>query len=224
MTTKKRGGRVLLLGLAAALSPVAGGGGVLGAQEDATVPEDRDRGTVGVFLGSTSSLQLWTGSFASDRIQGFGLGVFVDVRTPVQFLSIRAEAGYAGRGGLVWDEVMDPEGAAEATLRGHYLSFPVHGKMAVGLGPISGYLFAGPTLDFLLDTGCSAEFCQAIREEKTTVFSVAGGVGLGVELGSRLRAGFELRLTEGISDAYLVNGDSARNRTTELLVRVGRPL
>lgn len=214
----------LFHGLAAWLILVLCWGGSLEAQEDPALPEVRDRGTVGVFLGRTSSRQLWNNPFDSDRLSGLGVGVFVDVRTPMPLVSIRAEVGYAGRGTVVWDGESDPERTAEATVRSHYLSMPVHGKLAVGAGPISAYLFAGPTLDFLLASRCSAEFCQAIREEKTTVFSVAAGAGLGLDLRGRFRTDFEIRLTEGLSDAYLGNLDSARNRTVELLVRLGKPL
>ncbi|MGW8265230.1 MAG: hypothetical protein ACWGSQ_02615 [Longimicrobiales bacterium] len=48
--------------------------------------------------------------------------------------------------------------------------------------------------------------------------------GMGATLGGSLRTNLEVRLTEGLSDAYLGNQDSARNRTVELLVRVGKPL
>lgn len=224
MTTRK--GRVggYLLGSAAFLVLAIPSGGFLGAQEEPAAGEGRDRGTVGVFVGRTSSRQLWNNSLSSDRLSGVGGGVYVDVRTPIPFLSIRAEAGYAGRGSVVWDEELDPERTAEAAIRSHYLSLPVHGKLGVEAGALSAYLFAGPTLDFLLDSGCSAPLCPVIREEKTTVFNLAAGAGAGVALGGGFRTDLEVRLTEGLSDAYLGNLDSARNRTVELLVRVGKPL
>jgi len=216
-------GRVLA-GLAAFLILALCGGGSLEAQYGPAAPEVRDRGTLGVFLGRISSRQLWNNSFASDRLQGIGLGVYVDVRTPIPFLSIRAEAGYAGRGTLIWDEELDPERTEEATVRSHYLSLPVHGKVAVGVGPLSAHLFAGPTLDFLLSSSCSDLFCQVIREEKTVAFAVAAGAGVGLDLGGRFNLDLELRLTEGLSDAYLGTLNSARNRSVEMLVRVGKPL
>lgn len=213
-----------LLGLAAGLILTLPGCCSLRAQEGPAVGGGPDRGTVGVFLARTSSRLLWSNSFPSTRLLGIGGGVYADVQTPIPFVSIRAEAGYAGRGSLVWDEERDPDRTAEAAVRSHYLSVPVHGKLGVGVGALSAYLFAGPTLDFLLSSGCSAELCQLIREEKTTVFSLAVGAGVGVVLGGSLRTNLEVRLTEGLSDAYLGNQDSARNRTVELLVRVGKPL
>jgi len=183
-----------------------------------------DRGTVGFFLGKTSSRQLWSGSIGSERIQGLSVGVFVDVQTPLPALSIRAEAGYAGRGTIVWDDLADPERTSEAKVRSHYLSLPVHGKAQFRFGPFSGYGFAGPTLEYLLSSGCSTQFCQVIQEENMIVLSVGGGFGIGLDLFGRYRAGIEVRFTEGLNDAYVGALDAARNRSTEILVRMGIPL
>jgi len=194
------------------------------AQDDASAGGIPYRGTVGAFFGSTSSEQIWPDPVAADRLRGMALGVYIDVQTPLPFLSIRAEAGYAGRGSVLWDEELDPERSAEAAIRGHYLSFPVHGKVEAGLGPVSGYLFAGPTLDFLLSSDCTELFCQIVQEEKTTVVSVAAGAGVGLELPRGFRLGVEARHTEGLSEAYRGGPGSGRNRTLELLVRMGRVL
>lgn len=209
--------------LGAVLILAAPGEGPLRAQEGPG-GGTRDRGSVGVFLGKASSRQIWSSSYSTDRLDGLALGAYVDVRTPVSFLSIRAEAGYVGRGSVVWDPDEDPERAAEARIRSHYLSVPVHGKVAGKVGPLSAYLFGGPTMDFLLGSGCSVEFCQVIREERMAVFGVAAGAGVGLDLGERFSTSFELRFTEGLGDAYLGTQNSARNRSTELLVRMGKRL
>ena len=131
-----------------------------------------------MFLGATTSRQIWNSTYSSDRLDGLALGAYVDVRTPVSFLSVRAEAGYMGRGSVVWDPGDDPERTAEARIRSHYLSVPVHGKVAGKVGPLSAYLFGGPTMDLLLNSGCSVEFCQVFREERMAVFGVAVGAGV----------------------------------------------
>jgi hypothetical protein len=220
---KRKRIRAFLLGLVGVLClsllariPVA-------AQDDQSGPEVRDWGTLGIFLGQTSSRQLWSGPVASDGLSGWSGGVFIDAQTPLPFLSVRAEAGYAGRGGVVWDEDQDPERRSEATVRSHYLSVPVHGKVGIGVGPLLGYLFAGPTVDFLLASQCSKEFCQTVREEKGAVVNVAIGGGVGAELPGGLLLSLEVRHTEGLSDAYQGTPGSARNRSREVLVRVGRP-
>jgi hypothetical protein len=179
---------------------------------------------VGFFLGRTSSRQLWSGSIGTEAVEGVSMGVFVDVPTPIPTLSIRAEAGYAGRGTIVWDDEADPDRVSDAKVRSHYLSLPVHGKVALGFGPLSFFAFGGPTMDILLDSGCTTHFCQVIREERVAVFGVGGGFGIGIDLPGGYGGGVELRFTEGLSDAYVGARDTARNRSREILVRVARPL
>jgi hypothetical protein len=199
-------------------------GSALQAQADLTPPDAPHRGTVGVFLGMTSSREVWNGSVVSDRLRGLALGVFVDVQSPLRLLSVRAGAGYVGRGSIVWDGDQDPERGSEARVRSHYLSLPVHGKLEVGVGPLFGYLFAGPTVDFLLASQCSEEFCQMVLEEKGTVINAAVGGGVGIALPGGLELSFDILHTEGLSEAFLGAAGSGRNRSMELLARVGRPL
>jgi hypothetical protein len=199
-------------------------GSALQAQADLTPPDAPHRGTVGVFLGMTSSREVWNGSVVSDRLRGLALGVFVDVQSPLRLLSVRAGAGYVGRGSIVWDGDQDPERGSEARVRSHYLSLPVHGKLEVGVGPLFGYLFAGPTVDFLLASQCSEEFCQMVVEEKGTVINAAVGGGIGFALPAGLELSFDILHTEGLSEAFLGAAGSGRNRSMELLARVGRPL
>ena len=197
---------------------------VLSAPVSEALSAQDTRQRVGVYLGRTYSRQLWSGSIGTEVVEGASAGVFVDVETPIPAISIRAEAGYAGRGTIVWDDQADPDRASEAKVRSHYLTLPVHGKATVGLGPLSLFAFGGPTMDILLDSGCTMQFCQVIREEKMAVFGVGGGVGVGIDLPGGLWGGIELRLTEGLSDAYVGARDAARNRSREILVRVARPL
>ncbi len=197
---------------------------VLSAPSSGALSAQDSRQKVGMYLGRTSSRQLWSGSIGTDVVGGVSAGVFVDVETPIPAVSIRAEAGYAGRGTIVWDEQVDPDRASEARVRSHYLTLPVHGKAIVGLGPLSIFAFGGPTMDILLSSGCTTQFCQVIREEKVAVFGVGGGVGVGIDLPGGYWGCVELRHTEGLTDAYVGARDTARNRSREILVRVARPL
>jgi hypothetical protein len=199
-------------------------GGALQAQGDLTLPDAPHRGTVGVFFGMTSSREVWDGSVISDRLRGVSAGVFVDVQSPLRLLSVRAGAGYVGRGSIVWDGDQDPERRSEARVRSHYLSIPIHGKLEVGVGPLFGYLFAGPTVDFLLASQCSEEFCQMVREEKATVINAAVGGGVGFALPGGIELSLDILHTEGLNEAYLGTQGSGRNRSMELLARLGRPL
>ncbi len=179
--------------------------------------------TVGFHLGQVRSHQIWNGPISTETANGFSLGVNVDVPTPVPFLSIRAELGYVGRSSVVWDEVFDPERLAAANVRSHYLSIPIHGKVRFGLGPLSAFLLAGPTLDQLLETQCTQSFCQVLSEERPTVLSVGIGSGVSIDFRDRFRGDLELRVTEGLTDAYVANSSGIRYRSLELLIRACMP-
>ena len=187
--------------------------------------EAQTEGTLGLFLGHTSSQQLWSGDsrISAESASGVSLGAFMDVQTPAPFLSIRAELGYVQRGGLAWDDELDPDHTRSARVKSHYLSIPIHGKLGWDLGYLSAYLVAGPTMDFLLHTGCSSEICPLLRDDKPAVFAVSVGAGLGTEWADRYRIGAEIRLTEGLGNAYVGDLAEVRNRTLEILLRVGRP-
>jgi hypothetical protein len=224
MARLRRGAVTIFTGPATILAFFLPAFSALQAQVDPTPPEVRDRGTVGVFLGMTSSREVWDGSVISDRLRGVAVGVFVDAQSPLRLVSIRAGAGYVGRGSIVWDGDQDPERRSEARARSHYLSIPVHGKLEVGIGPLVGYLFAGPTVDFLLARQCSEEFCQMVQEEKGTVINAAVGGGVGFALPGGLELSFDILHTEGLNEAYRGTQGSGRNRSMELLARLGRPL
>jgi len=199
---------------------------VPGGEAGAAPAGDQDGGPlviVGLFVGRISSRQIWSPPYETDGLKGLTAGVFVEARTPVSFLSVRAEAGYAQKGTVVWDESQDPGRNAPARVRSHYLTLPIHGKVSFDVGPAEAYVFGGPTVDFLLSSQCSEEFCQFIRDEKGTVVNAAVGGGVGFRLPGGYTVGLEGRITEGLGDAYLAEFDSARNRSTSVLVRIGRP-
>ena len=64
---------------------------------------------------------------------------------------------------------------------------------------------------------------EVLREERQTVVNVAGGGGIGVQLPRALVAGFELRITEGLGDSYVGDFITMRNRSVEVLARLGIP-
>ncbi len=206
-------------------SPLAGQTVPVGGNGAAAEGEGggKSLGIVGLFVGRISSRQIWSPPYETDGLRGLTAGVFVEARTPISFLSVRVEAGYAQKGTVVWDESQDPDRNAPARVRSHYLTLPIHGKLSFGIGPAEAYLFGGPTVDFLLSSRCSEEFCQFLRDEKGTVVNAAVGGGVGVQLPGGYTVGLEGRVTEGLGDAYQAELDSARNRSTSVLIRIGRP-
>ena len=179
--------------------------------------------TVGFHMGQTRSHQLWSGPISTGGANGFAFGVNVDVPTPVRFFSIRAEIGYAGRGSVVWDGEVDPDALASARVKSHYLSLPVQGKVRFDLGPAAAYLLAGPTLDLLLKTQCTQDLCRVLSEENPTVFGVTVGSGVSAEYRDRFRGELEIRVTEGLTDAYLSSSSEVRYRSVEVLMRACFP-
>jgi len=179
--------------------------------------------TVGFHIGQVRSHQIWSGSISSEAAKGLTLGVNVDVPTPVSILSIRAELAYVGRSSQVWDQSNDPERLATARITSHYLSFPILGKLRFKLGPASAYVLAGPTLDQLLETQCSQDLCRVLSDERPTVISITAGTGVSVDFRELFRGDFEVRLTEGLSNAYVSNSTGIRFRSLEFLVRACFP-
>jgi hypothetical protein len=209
------GCRRYLLALALMGLHLAAGAGNLHAQTEKTL---------GLFMGASSSRQLWTGAgrITTESAWGPSLGIYVDVQTPAPILSIRAELGYAQRGGLIWDEELDPDHTREARVKSHYLSVPILGKLTWELGRISPYLVLGPVMDVLLHTGCGVEVCPLFREESPTAYGVTLGGGLSTEVRDRIHAGLELRVMESLSEAYVGDGTQMRNRSLEILLRLGQ--
>lgn len=206
-----RSARVLFILLACWMT-VHGSGDLHGQQ----------RGWFGLSAGHASSRQLWSGAFSTDRVSGVSVGAFADVQTPVPSLSVRAEIAYVRKGTTVLDE-----GSVEsspARVESHYLGVPIHVRATVRLGRLAGYMFGGPTIEQLLRTRCRSDVCSALREEKPTVVSVGVGCGLGFDLSHRLRTEVEIRLTEGLSESYVGVAGGVRNRSLELLGRLGLPL
>ncbi len=182
----------------------------------------QSRKTVGLFVGRAQSRQLWGSALPTREVEGLAAGVYVDVETPVPFLSIRAEAGYVRRGTAAREEEEEGPGS-EARVHSHYLTLPVLGMVGLQAGPVLLSGFAGPSLDTLLKTTCTPDFCFLLGEERRTVLNVALGGSVGFALGDLLWVHGEGRLTEGLTEAYLSELASVRNRSKELILRLAIP-
>jgi hypothetical protein len=179
--------------------------------------------TIGVHLGQVRSRQIWSGPSSTAKANGPSVGVNVDVPTPASFLSIRAEIGYVRRGSVIWDDEVDPEHLTAANVRSHYLSIPILGKVKFGLGPASFYLLAGPTLDHLLKTECGQALCSALNDDRPTAVGVTVGSGTSIDFRDRFRGDLEVRLTEGLTDAYVSRYSGVHYRSLEFLLRACFP-
>ena len=108
-------------------------------------------------------------------------------------------------------------------VRSHYLGFTIHGKLGVHVGPATAYLVAGPTVEQLLDTGCSSDLCGVIVEEGPTNLGLTVGPGLGVSFSGGYRLEAEALLTEGLTEAYRSATSGIRYRSLEFLLRFAVP-
>lgn len=203
--------RVVLLALHA-----LGGGApaTLAAQPTGTI--------VGIVVGQATTTQIWKPPEATETYSGLVLGVFADAATPRSGLSARAEFSYTQRGGDVALEVGGQP--VSGSLRMDYLTIAIHLKLSRAFGPVHAHVVLGPTLDQLLRSRLDPLLAQVFDEETPTVFAVAVGGGLGVWISDRLFADFEVRLTEGLSDAHEGAFTRVRNRSVEGLLRVAIPL
>lgn len=175
--------------------------------------------TVGGVAGWVSSRQIWSGPAETDYLEGFLVGAFAEVKTPIALLSVRAEGHYVQRGTVVLREGSELD--YDGVVRGHYLSAPIHLKVGRSLGPLSLSLLAGPTFEVLLHSRLSSGLESVILEEQGMVISATVGAGVGLQLTDERRVELKIRLTEGIGDAYQGHFVTMRNRSIEALLRVG---
>lgn len=173
----------------------------------------------GVVAGLAESEQIWSPSVETDRRSGFVIGAFVDVRTPVTALRVRAEGAVARRGGLVLSDFRG--GALDGEVQSDYLTFQLHAKVGGSVGPVHVFASAGPGVDYLVQSREDAVLAQVLIEEHAAVMTAAAGVGVGVRAGT-FAAEVEGRWVRGLTDAYRGSSVTVRNRSVEWVVRVSR--
>jgi hypothetical protein len=178
--------------------------------------------TVGVVGGTTRTQQIWGRSADAGTVDGLLLGAWVDAPTPSTWLSIRAEGAFTQRGGDVTSEV----GGQVATggIRSDYLTISVQARGQLRLGRLHLHSVAGPVVDKLLRSRLDPMLTQVLDREVPTVLGVGAGVGVGARVTERVVVELELRIFEGLGGAYTGNFQSVRNRSTEIVGRLGIPL
>ncbi len=185
--------------------------------------EAQEVGTVvGLVGGLSRTEQIWKPSAAADEHVGVVAGAFAEVPTTLGGISVRAEGAVTRRGG---DVTLEAGGEpASGRIRSTYLTVSVHGVLSRWLGPVRASVAVGPTFDQLLSSRLDPILGQALDEEKAVVLGLAAGAGLGGWVADRVRVQVDVRIVEGLSDAYDGNFVSARNRSLEGLARVAVPL
>lgn len=177
---------------------------------------------VGIVGGYGTTEQIWRPTTVAEDVGGLIVGAWVRAATPLGWLSIRAEGAYTQRGG---DVVSDVAGQpVNGGIRSDYVTIALDGRATVGLGPLRLHVAAGPSFDVLIRSRLDQTLAPVLQQEGTAVFGVQAGVGLGVQVTERVLVEVEARIHEGLGDAYSGDFLSVRNRSREVVIRVGVPL
>ena len=191
----------------------------LDGQEPGSVAPARSS-FVGVVLGRTTSRQLWSPEVSEVSRDGIVIGGFLEVPVTGR-LSIRAGAEYVQRGATI---ERDTEGRpADGEVRTDYASFPIHLKISGSLGALRLHIACGPTVEQLLRSRKDPVLALVLDEDHPVVVGLAVSAGAGLHLSDRFVPELEVRLTEGLSKAHAGSFVTVRNRSVEVLLRVGVP-
>lgn len=179
--------------------------------------------TVGLSLGRVSARHLWNRSTSTTEARtSLLVGAFVEVPTTTGVLAVRAEAHYLRRRSrVVLAAAPEVGGVVEGGVRGSYLSFPIHLKLGVSVGPLGLHASIGPTFELPLGSTIDPVLVQILSEEATTVVGVAAGAGGSVRVADRYLLELEARVTETLNDSYTGPFIGVRSRSVEVLARVG---
>ncbi len=192
----------------------------LGGRVDPTAGQSRPA-TVGAFGGYVHNEHRWSREVDTEAVGGLVLGAWVDAPTGLGWLSIGAEGAYAQRGGDArFDDALVPGAFGVSPIRTDVLSFSVLPRATLLLGPVDLHVATGPTVDYVVRSRVDPVL-EPILEEVTTGFAWTLTAGIRGAVRERLVVEVEARLVEGLRDAYRGNSLSLRNRSLELVARVG---
>ncbi|HSM06260.1 MAG TPA: hypothetical protein VK858_16690, partial [Longimicrobiales bacterium] len=192
-----------------------------------SVPQAADRRqavTAGVVLGYVHNEQRWSREVETDAVGGGLLGAWVNVPTPVHWLSVTAEGVFTQRGGDARLDQVAPGVTGTRAIRTDYVTVSVQPRGAVALGPVRLHVTTGLTMDLLVRSRVDAALEQVLEDGATGVFGWTAGVGIRTGIGRGRVAELEARIVEGLGEAYAGEIGTVRNRSLELVGRVGIPL
>ncbi len=175
-----------------------------------------------------------TGSLGGSDLENLGNRagkVFgLDLVLPMGGLGLNLGIDWTEKG--VQDFLTDPGTAQEvaALLDLRYIEVPIHLRVpVVSTGPVSLNLVIGPT--FGIRIGCelaadleAAQDCADLAngpDLKNTDIGGTAGLGISFGLGGILYAGFDVRVTTGLTSISNVSANSLRNRTFTAQTHIG---
>jgi hypothetical protein len=158
------------------------GGGVKGGLSLGDVPKFADE----IYMGANTSLRA-----------GFAAGGFIAIRFDNGF-SLQPEVLYTQKGVKI--DYSDDSMSADLRYKADYIDIPVLARYTFGKG-VRGYVFAGPSFDFQLNTKVTTTFFEQSGEQDVSEdvedFEFALVFGGGIELGPLL---LEARWSEGLTN------------------------
>jgi len=173
----------------------------------------------GFVVGGTLSRQVWKPFVPTSNRTGFLVGYFTDVPSPLGPFRIRVGAGYAQRGGRV-DGDFDGAPVVGET-RSEWIDLHLELKLARSVGPLHAFASAGPSYGLHLRTRQDALLGQVLFEEHPKSFGVTASGGIGFGVTSHRVAELEVRWVEGLTTARSGAFVKARNRSLEIMLRIG---
>ena len=190
------------------------------ASQPGSVAAQTPGSIVGVVGGWVANEQVWRSEYETESVGGAQLGGFLNAATPVPWFRMRAEFMWTQRGGSVTGQINGDPLVGET--RTDYLTVGVQPRLSTRLGPVEAFVAAGPMLEVVLRNRFSSELGVALQEV-STAYGAGAGVGLAARVAGALRAEVEVRVFEGLGDAYEGNFISAKNRSFGIVARIGRP-
>jgi len=178
--------------------------------------------TLGGLGGWVQNTPVWNRGFETESVGGLVLGAWVNVPTPVPWLSVTAEAAFTQRGsGTFLDPAEVPGALGVSPIRTDYVTASVLPRGTLEVGALRLHAATGPTMDLLLRSRVDVVLEPELDEPATAVFAWTAGVGIGMDVGTGWVAEIEARIVEGLSSAYSGDLGTLRNRSIEVLARVG---
>ncbi len=175
-----------------------------------------------------------TGALGGTDIEGIGnrAGMIfgIDLILPMGGMGLNLGGAWSQKG--VNDFITDPVTAENVAvlLDLRYIEVPLHIRVPVAsTGPVSLYLVLGPTFGFQI--GCdvvaglsAAEDCADFAngpDFKKTDISGTAGLGISFGLGGLLYAGFDVRVSTGMTSISNISTNSLRNRSFTAKTHIG---
>ena len=168
----------------------------------------------GASFGNISNKGVLPGSL--DNRTGFAAGIFLGSGGAIGF---GVEGLYAQRG-------LKSDGASTEETRLDYVDIPVYLKIALPLGPIRPFGYAGPQVSY--EVRCKTaggDPCSAYGTTDRKKWDYAGVIGAGIKFGGSVGFGIEGRYVYGLRDlkiSTITSPESYRTRSFLILASIGR--